>query len=105
MDLSRWFGHVSLANAPRAAYSLLDELVVMLDVTQPSRLDKNRSHVVDEGHGRYEHDVEILLAHSAEPEADVTIAVSQDDAVVAWLTAHEHVYAGGRRSDGGGPPR
>ncbi len=83
----RWFGSVDLRGAPDAALSVIHELVRMLDETQPQLLDQRRSHVRSSG----DRTVEIELAHQTESDCDVSVAVDSDQAVVSWLSAHEHV--------------
>jgi hypothetical protein len=92
-----WFGSVELAGAPPPAVEVVAELVRMLDVVAPAFLDGERSQVTTES-GGWDLPVEVLLAHAADEAADVTVAVGADQALVAWLTTHEHVYA----ADGGG---
>lgn len=68
-------------------------MVEMLDVVQPQALDLDRSHVITSGHGWAQYDAEFRLAHSDGPEADITVAVGSEEALLSWLMAHEHVYA------------
>jgi hypothetical protein len=64
----------------------------MLDAVQPTALDRERSHIRLEGHGWHEYEVEVLMAHRDDQEADVTLAIGADGALVSWLTTHDHVY-------------
>jgi hypothetical protein len=94
-----WFGEVVQPDLPPSGQAVLDGLVEMLDVVQPQALNRERSHVVTDGHGWAEYDVEILLAHADDTDADITVAVGHDGAVIGWLMAHEHVYADDGNAD------
>jgi hypothetical protein len=89
---AQWFGEVSLDNAPEPAREVFRCLVEMLDVVQPQALDRARSRAVDSGHGWREYAVEFRLAHVDDPEADITVALGDREALLSWLMAHEHVY-------------
>ncbi len=78
---------------PDSSRAVLDALVEMLDVVQPEALDRDRSHILTSGHGWAEYDTEFLLAHGDDADADITVAVGRDEALLSWLMAHEHVYA------------
>jgi hypothetical protein len=84
-----WFGTVSLDDAPPAAKRLVDELARMLDLVQPRLLDTETSHAIDRGHG-----VEVVLRHRTDPESNVSISIGRDEAIVAWLSTHEHFFDG-----------
>jgi hypothetical protein len=93
VDTHRWFGDVSLDGAHPAAGDAVAELVRMLDVLRPARLDRSRSHArVTSGRGGSS--VDVLLAHEAGSDSDVWIVVGEDEATVSWLATHEHVQAG-----------
>lgn len=68
-------------------------MVEMLDVVQPQALDLERSHVITSAHAWAEYEAEFRLAHADGAEADITVAVGSDEALLSWLMAHEHVYA------------
>jgi len=91
--MAGWFRVVELGETPAAGREVLTGLVEMLDAVQPQALDRERSHVVSEGHGWAAYDVEFLLAHRDDEDADITVAVGRDEALLSWLMAHEHVYA------------
>jgi hypothetical protein len=88
--LGRWFGTVRLADPPESAIAVLAELVRMLDSLRPRLLDPSESWVRS-GRGWASAEVEIHLAHREDEEAEVDLFVGRRDALVAWLTAHEHV--------------
>lgn len=92
MVASSWFREEPPQDLPPAAQAVLDGLVEMLDVVQPEALDRVRSHVITSGHGWAEYEVEFLLAHRDDEEADITVAVGRDEALLSWLMAHEHIY-------------
>lgn len=92
MDPSRWFDSVSVDGASPAVSDVLHELVAMLDAVQPTAMDRARSHVVGQGHGWVEYEVEFLLAHRHDDNEDVTVAVGADGALLSWLSVHDHVY-------------
>ena len=92
MDPSRWFGAVSVETASAAVTEVLRELMTMLDTVQPTAMDRARSHVVAQGHGWAEYEVEILLAHQHDHDEDITLAVGADGALLSWLGTHDHVY-------------
>ena len=92
MAASTWFRQSPPQDLPPAAQAVLARLVEMLDVVHPQALDRARSHVITSGHGWAEYDVEFLLAHADDEEADITVAVGRDEALLSWLMAHEHIY-------------
>jgi hypothetical protein len=92
MDASRWFRTVSVQGASEPVMSVLRELVAMLNAVQPTALDRDRSHVVVDDHDWIEYEVEVLLAHRADDEATVTLAVGAGGALLSWLNTHDHIY-------------
>jgi hypothetical protein len=93
--LGRWFAVIELTDAdvPPSVITCLRELVEMLDIIDPSRLDHRRSSIRQTGHGWIVRGggVEIHLAHEADECADVDVVVGDREAIVSWLSAHEHV--------------
>lgn len=65
----------------------------MLNEAQPALLDRLTSHAIDNGHG-WQLPVEVVLRHRHEPAMDISIGIGEDEAIVAWLSTHEHVYDG-----------
>lgn len=93
-----WFGTVSLDDAPEAARLVVEKVARMLDQVQPALLDTGTSHAVDSGHG-WQLAVELVLRHRDEPEYNVSIGIGADEAIVAWLSAHEHIFDGPEHGD------
>jgi hypothetical protein len=92
MAIADWFGTVELERATPTQESFLDELLTMLEAYQPSLLDLSRSSIRDRGHAwTKSNTIEVRLVHSLEPEAAIEIGLSDDEAIIAWLTAHEHI--------------
>jgi hypothetical protein len=92
MAVTDWFGIVELEQPTPTQESFLDELLSMLEAYQPSLLDRSRSSIRHRGHAWTKaNTIEIRLVHSSEPEAAIEIGLSEDEAIIAWLTAHEHI--------------
>ena len=92
MELTDWFGTVELEDPTQNQSAFLDELLMMLETYQPPLLDRSRSSIRDRGHAWTKaNTIEVRLVHSSEPEAAVEIGLSDDEAIIAWLTAHEHI--------------
>jgi hypothetical protein len=95
--LARWFAVIELTDAdvPSSVITCLRELVEMLDIIDPSRLDHGRSSIRQTGHGWIVRGggVEIHLAHETDECADVDVVVGDREAIVSWLSAHEHVFS------------
>jgi hypothetical protein len=89
---SSWFREVP-SDLPVASRAVVAALVEMLDVVQPQALDRARTQIRTTGHGWAEYDVEFRLAHADDADADITVAVGSDEALLSWLMAHEHVCA------------
>jgi hypothetical protein len=92
--LSRWFAVVEVDDdrIQGPAVTCLRELVDMLDAVDPSRVDQRRSGVRSHGHGwTVEAGVEVHLAHDTDESADVRLVIGERDAIVDWLSTHEHV--------------
>ena len=83
---------MSVETASAAVTDALRQLMTMLDTVQPTAMDRARSHVVGQGHGWVEYEVEILLAHQHDHDQDITLAVGADGALLSWLGTHDHVY-------------
>ena len=76
----------------------------MLEVYQPPLLDRRKSSIRYEGHSWTKADtIEIRLVHSSEPDAAIEVGLSPNEAIVSWLTAHEHIDE--RAVEGGGADR
>lgn len=90
----RWFASVDLEGASPSLPAVLDELIRMLDRVQPGDIAPERSWV---GSGRSEWAVEsavvVHLGHRSDESLDIEVVVGHDEAIVAWLSAHEHVYS------------
>ena len=72
----------ALRGPPRAFY---DELLKMLDVVQPARVDVAKSSV------RFDDDgVEVTIAHADRDDWSILATVGDDDAIVAVSDVHEH---------------
>jgi hypothetical protein len=94
--LGRWFTVIELTDAdvPPSVMACLCELVEMLDIIDPSRLDPGRSSIRQTGHGWIvPGEVEFHLAHETDECADVDVVVGGREAIVSWLSAHEHVFS------------
>lgn len=92
MALGDWFGTVEFEEPTQTQSAFLDELLTMLETYQPPLLDRSRSSIRDRGHARTkDNTIEVRLVHSSEPGAAIEIGLSEDEAIVAWLTAHEHI--------------
>ena len=89
--VDEWFGSVQTDQAPAAGLRVVAELVSMLDRAQPTLLDRQRSAIDAAGHHWPEYDLRIRLLHQEDADAEVTIAVSDQGAVVSWVSTHEHV--------------
>lgn len=94
--LARWFGSVALGtDIALSTAGVLWELVSMLDVLQPPLIDRSGSSVRAEGHGWLLDDAVVAqITHAADSDAMVSVAVGTDEAIVSWLTVHEHVGPG-----------
>ncbi len=92
MNASRWFAVAETQGASVAVDEVLRELLTMLDKVRPAALDRDRSHVVVDGHDWFEYEAEVLLAHRDNYQADVTLAVGAKDALLSWLGVHDHIY-------------
>lgn len=93
-NLGRWFAVVELADGdvPPSVLACLGQLLELLDVVHPSRVDRRRSSIRQSGHGWTMADgVAAHLVHDADEDADLHVVVGADEAIVAWLSAHEHV--------------
>jgi hypothetical protein len=94
--LGRWFAVIELTDAdvPPSVIACLRDLVEMLDIIDPSRLDDARSSIRQTGHGWIvPGGVEFHLAHETDECADVDVVVGGREAIVSWLSAHEHVFS------------
>jgi hypothetical protein len=92
MGLIDWFGTVELEDPTQNQSAFLDELLMMLETYQPPLLDRSRSSIRDRGHEWTKaNTIEVRLVHSSQPEAAIEIGLSDDVAIVAWLTAHEYI--------------
>lgn len=91
-EASRWFSSID-SDLPDSARLVLSEIVRMLERAQPTRLDRSRSSVRSAGHGWNlgSRTVVITLGNAANAEWDIEVVVADDEAIVAWLGAHEHV--------------
>lgn len=92
MSLTDWFGTVELEGPTPNQSAFLDELLMMLETYQPPLLDRSRSSIRDRGHvWTKANTIEVRFVHSSEPEAAIEIGLSDDEAIIVWLTAHEHI--------------
>jgi hypothetical protein len=90
--LADWLGTIEFEDPTQTQSAFLDELLTMLMTYQPPLLDRSRSSIRDRGHAWTKaNTIEVRLVHSSEPEAAIEIGLSDDEAIVAWLTAHEHI--------------
>jgi hypothetical protein len=64
----------------------------MLDIVSPTKLDTGRSAITSKTSWFELEGPEITLVHKSDPEDSITIVVDSGSAVVAWLSAHEHIY-------------
>lgn len=95
MPLTDWFGTVRVARPTPLQQAFFDELERMLKAYEPPLLDRRRSSVRDEGHRWTKaNTIEVRLVHATEPEAAIEIGLSPDEAIVGWLTSHEHITTG-----------
>ncbi len=95
-NLHRWFAVIELADGdvPPSVLSCLGQLVELLDILHPSRMDRRRSSILQTGHGwTVAGGVDVHLAHDGDEDADLHVVVGRDEAIVAWLSAHEHVLS------------
>jgi hypothetical protein len=94
--LSRWFSTIEADEGPvpAAVVDCLRELTHMLDVRHPTRLDSHRSAIRCSAI-RYEAPgwATVLLAHDTDKDADVFIEIGGEQAIVFWLSTHEHIDA------------
>jgi hypothetical protein len=97
---AKWFGTVELQDFTPSQGAFLDELLRMLDVYDPPLLDRTRSSISDQGPAWTKaNTIEVRLVHRSEPGAAIEIGLSPDEAIVGWLTAHEHINE--REAEGG----
>jgi hypothetical protein len=90
--LEDWFGAVQLNRPSQEQLAFLDQLERMLEAYRPPLLDRSKSSINTQGHGSIKpNTIEVRLVHSSEPDAAIEIDLSPDEAIVAWLTAHEHI--------------
>ncbi len=98
--VSRWFGSVDMSEAPPAAVAVVTRLERLLDDTQPSLLQPSRSWIKSRGRGWpppelvppdtprdavpdwADSDIGIRIGHDTDSEADITVGVGHQDAVV-----------------------
>jgi hypothetical protein len=92
VDASRWFAVTRTQGASAVVEDVLRELLAMLDEVRPAALDRDRSHVVVDGHDWFDHDVEVLLAHRDTHQADVRLAIGAKDVLLSWSGVHDHIY-------------
>lgn len=94
MSLRDWFGAVELETLEPAQQAFLDELEQMLGAYKPPLLDTTRSSIRDRGHAWTKaNTIEIRLVHATEPDAAIVVGLSPDEAIIGWLTSHEHITA------------
>lgn len=91
--MDRWFSTVDVEDGhfSEPVEDALRQLVEMLDALDPVRLDRDRSSIRSRGHGWKEHSVAVELVHDSDPDADLSIALDAQGAIVEWLDTHEHV--------------
>jgi hypothetical protein len=103
MSWRDWFGIVAVEGLTGEQETFLDELGQMLDLYRPTKVDRAHSGVRSHEHGwTMDEAVEVRLAHSEQPDVVVEAVIGLGEALLAWLTAHEHLSAaddepGGRR--------
>ena len=94
-QLRRWFCVIETDDkglSPNVV-ACLTQLAEMLDTVDPSRVDRLRSSIRQHGHGwTVSRGVEVHLAHDTDQVADLDIAVGDHEAIVSWLSTHEHTF-------------
>lgn len=87
-DLSEWFGEVALREDLGAAPAVfLTELAVMLGALRPSLINRSQSTIKQDARG-----IEVEIAHQRDVDASISISIDEGGAIVAWLSAHEHIF-------------
>jgi hypothetical protein len=99
MDAARWFATAPDDQPSGPVGVVLAELLRMLDAVRPKAMDRERSHVLLEGHGWHEYEAEIVIAHRDDEDAEITLAVGAHGALLSWLTTHDHIYRQDGRSE------
>jgi hypothetical protein len=101
--VSRWFGSVDIGVAPPAAVDVVAELGRLLDQIRPTLLQPDRSWIKARGRGWplpelvppelppdalpdwQDCEIGIRLGHATDPEADITVGVGRQHAVVGSI--------------------
>ncbi|CAN5766683.1 hypothetical protein BH23ACT12_BH23ACT12_04870 [soil metagenome] len=98
---SSWFATVEADDPPESAVETIRELVHMLNRVRPTKLDRLKSSIRST-HGWHDiQGLEVRLEHTTDEESFVSIAIDGEQAIISWLSSHEHVFpqdSDGRRS-------
>ncbi len=100
MPLADWFAVIELEHPGPAQQAFLDQLATMLDDYQPTELDREASRIQADVRGPSRgRGVTIRLVHARDAEATVEVTLDEQQAIIQWLSAHEHVDVGDDSTD------
>lgn len=95
--LDPWFAELDLGESPPPSVeAVASKLAAMLTRLRPASIDRNRSGIRRTRPDWAFGDVsfEVHLAHESDPDCDIYLVIAEDEAMIMWSSAHEHMYLG-----------
>jgi hypothetical protein len=88
---ARWFGTVAVESLTPVSREVLRELITMLDAVDPIEVELDRSKISSRHDWIALEGPEVTIAHRNHDEAIITIVIGESEAIVSWLSVHDHI--------------